>query len=73
MAFVTACISHISTLQKRAGLEKLTFLIYHDFLRLFRDFNHHEHYVFLRPIVRVSQVKITKKPFMFLQLPTRYL
>ncbi|EGG92816.1 hypothetical protein IMCC1989_2587 [gamma proteobacterium IMCC1989] len=49
MAFATACISHISTLQKRAGLEKLTFPIYHDFLRLFRDFNHHEHYISFTP------------------------
>jgi hypothetical protein len=49
MAFATSCISHITTLQKMAGLEQLDFPNYHDFLRCFRDFNHHEFYLPFTP------------------------
>jgi hypothetical protein len=49
LTFATACISHITTLQKKAGLGKLDFPNYHDFLRMFRDFNHHEHYLSFGP------------------------
>lgn len=49
MSFSTASISHIITLQKQAELKKLNFPIYHDLLRKFRDFNHHEHYLSFGP------------------------
>ncbi|MCK6423715.1 MAG: hypothetical protein L6Q75_01325 [Burkholderiaceae bacterium] len=44
LAYVDTCISQISTMQKLAGLPRLSFPILHALLRMFRDYNHHVGY-----------------------------
>lgn len=50
LTYVDACISIISTLQKRTALPYQTFPDCHTVLREFRDRNHHNGYVAFRPI-----------------------